>query len=238
MWKIITFALICMSTLGISKLSFAEGDVKAPILYRPIFETSKGSANAGTAFIIKYKTQYYAVSAQHLIGTAGGLERDFNGTELVSIFKSVTLKPIFSGYKTIISKTLVNIPKAEAISDATARHDIFIAPLGDSIDSGIDSTPLTLSNNNPKPGDKVFLYSAVANSKSLLHKATVSQKTKNMLVYIFDDKNINLRATSGAPVLNQNFQVIGINLAGGNTNDGAVIGFANPAQSIADHLPK
>ena len=234
MWKIITFALIFISNLGLSGFALAEGDEKAPILYRPIFETQQGSANAGTAFIIKYRNQYYAISAQHLIGTAGGLKKDYNGAEMATIFKSVTLNPIFRGYNKITSKTHINIPKAEAITDATARHDVFISPLG----TKIDSTPLTLSKRPPIIGEKIVLYSAVASSKSLLHTATVSEISKDRLVYSFDDKNINLRATSGAPVLNRQYQVIGINLAGGSTSDGAVAGFANPAQSIVDHLPR
>lgn len=211
---------------------YAEGDGKGPVLYTPLFEVVEGSAEAGTAFAIKHNGKYYIVSAQHLIGTAGGLTKDYLGRDMTSIFKKATFSPIYSGYKNIESSTFILIKNAEPISDSTAKNDIFIAPI-----ESLDSTPLTLANKRSVKGDRVTLYSRVASSDETMHKATVARSSNDELVYVYDDENINLRATSGAPILNESYQVVGINLAGGDTPDGRVVGWANPYESIISNLP-
>lgn len=212
----------------------AEGDGKAPVLYVPTFNTTTGSAQAGTAFILKYGSGYYVVSAQHLIGTAGGLDKDYTGKDLDKIFKSVTLTPLYSGYDEIEIKEFVSIPNAAPITNENVVNDIFISP----IKGKIKSTPLTVSNTNPKEGDRVMLYSRVVNSRDYMHPATVARANDDELIYIFDNQEINIRATSGAPIINENYQLIGINLAGGKMADGKMIGFANPVQTITNILKK
>ncbi|WP_144394372.1 hypothetical protein [Pleionea sediminis] len=115
--------LLISYALAVSLMFFvdatAEGDGKAPVLYTPTFETTKGIAQAGTAFIIKFESRYYAITAQHLIGTAGGLDKDYTGKDLDSIFKSVKFTPIFNGYKVINSTEFISILNAKPISDTT-----------------------------------------------------------------------------------------------------------------------
>lgn len=216
----------------ISSVALAEGDGKAPVLYRPTFEVSDGIASAGTAFVIKHDKKYYAVSAQHLVGTAGGLEKDYLGKDMVKMFKKVNYDPVYSGYKKLTSTTFIPIKNAQPISDKTSKYDIFISPV-----NALDSTPLTLAEISPKVGDRVILYAVVSSSEDVMHTATVAKFTEDELMYIFDDKTINLRATSGAPVLNSKYQVVGINLAGGEMDDGSVVGWANPHISISKYLP-
>ncbi|MCW8880433.1 MAG: trypsin-like peptidase domain-containing protein [Kangiellaceae bacterium] len=226
------FSIFVVVSILLSSVALAEGDGKAPVLYRPTFEVSDGVASAGTAFVIKHDKKYYAVSAQHLIGTAGGLKKDYLGKDMANVFKKVTYDPVYSGYKTLSSTSFVPIENAAPLSDKTTKHDIFISQV-----DTLDSTPLTLAENSPKVGDRVMLYAVVANSDEVMHSATVARVNEDEFAYIFDDKNINLRATSGAPVINSKYQVVGINLAGGETNDGKVVGWANPHISILKYLP-
>lgn len=65
-------AILAYSLLSIAPI--ANGDERVPTLYYPTFETSEGIVEAGTAFIVMQSEKYYAVSAQHLIGIAGGLK--------------------------------------------------------------------------------------------------------------------------------------------------------------------
>jgi hypothetical protein len=216
----------------LSSLALAEEDRKPPVLYRPTFVVFDGVASAGTAFVIEHDKKYYAVTAQHLIGTAGGLNKDYLGKDMMTKFKKVTYDPVYSGYKKLTSVTFIPIKNAEPISDKTAKYDIFISPV-----NTLDSMPLTLAKSSLKVGDRVMLYAIVASSEEVMHLATVTNITEDELVYVFDDKTINLRATSGAPVINAKYQVVGINLAGGEMDDGSVVGWANPHGSILKHLP-
>lgn len=228
MWVLKKSAMIFILYVSIIGTANSNEDVKPPIIYYPIIKTSVGTVAAGTAFIVKNGKMQYAVTAQHLIGTAGGLKKDYNGHDLLEIFKNISLTPVFSGYENIESKDFIKIPNAEGINETTAKNDIFISPLSGTI----DSTPFRIAAREPDIGDTVMLYAAVSSSDKFMHKAIVAELSEDQIIYIFEDKDLNLRATSGAPILNQQNQVIGINLAGGKLEDGSVVGFANPSKSI------
>lgn len=230
--KLITLSLLFSVFFTITV--YADSKPKSPVLYRPVFKVNEHTVRAGSAFIIKHKGSHYAISAQHLIGKAGGLDKDYKGKDLVGAFKKITLSPIYTGYKSLTSFRHVAIPHADSISNKNAENDIFISPLP----AVIDSTPFMLATSIAKVGDKVMLYAMVANSKELIHTATVMKSTNKELVYVFDNKQLNLSATSGAPIINQKEQVLGINLSGGKLANGYVVGMANPFVSIINNLRK
>jgi len=51
-----------------------------------------------------------------------------------------------------------------------------------------------------------------------LHKAKVKSASNKMLVFEYEEKDIELTATSGAPILNSKGEVVGLNAAGGEQN--------------------
>lgn len=53
----------------------------------------------------------------------------------------------------------------------------------------------------------------------------------NNLVYEFEADELNAAGTSGAPVLNEKNEVVGMNTSGGE-QDGVHLGLANPASAI------
>lgn len=227
------YSFIAIALLSCSFTVLADKSENAHVLYRPTFETSEGVATAGTAFVISHQNHYFAVSAQHLIGTAGGLDRDYHGNDMGEVFKKVELEPINADGQNLKSSLFVPIENAAPISEETAKYDVFISPL-----KKTDSEPFTLAKELPQIGETVFLYASVVGSEELMHPATLMAHSSDHLIYVFENKNINLRATSGAPVMNEHNEVIGINLAGGAMDDGRVIGFANPYASISLFLEK
>jgi len=58
-----------------------------------------------------------------------------------------------------------------------------------------------------------------------------------MLVFEYEEKDIELTATSGAPILNSKGEVVGLNAAGGEQN-GKKIGVANPCTGMAKMIKK
>ena len=58
----------------------------------------------------------------------------------------------------------------------------------------------------------------------------VESDTKN-LVYKFERKGLKTAGTSGAPVVNEKGEVVGMNTGGGQEGD-VQFGFANPAKAI------
>ena len=197
-----------------------------------LFRSSSGKVQAGTAFLVKFSGKYYAVSAQHLLGTAGGLKKDYLGSELKGFFKKLILDPIAAKNKRIETKKYISIPNAATFTDKTSENDIFIAQIA----KPIDTKPFAIAKLRPKAGEKVYLYAQVANSKQLLHPAVVAYASKDLIQIIYVKNNIKLRATSGAPIINQKREVIGINLGGGKTKAGKLFGVINPSTSILKYL--
>ena len=84
---------------------------------------------------------------------------------------------------------------------------------------------LKLAPTQPKLGDTVWLVAQLvsgAPKDKLLFKAKVSRVQDLALNYVVDDPDgtFELRATSGAPVVNERGEVVAVNLAGGRVAEG------------------
>ena len=91
---------------------------------------------------------------------------------------------------------------------------------------------MTLADKQPATGSKVWLVAQIkgGDPEMLLHRATVVGYEQGAMIYAFDDKRIELQATSGAPVVDAAGQLVGINLAG-TAAEGS-----NDVQGVADGL--
>jgi hypothetical protein len=123
------------------------------------------------------------------------------------------------------------IAGAHAVSaTSTAEYkDIAAFPL---IGQGTGLPGLTLAEKEPATGSKVWLVAQLkgGNPELLLHRATIVGQEQGALIYAFDDRRIELQATSGAPVVDAAGKLGGINLAG-TTAEGS-----NDVQGVADSL--
>lgn len=94
---------------------------------------------------------------------------------------------------------------------------------------------MTVSLDPLNPGDRVWLVSEVIGSQSLVHSATVEGIQDGWLIYRFDQP-LELRATSGAPVVDALGEVVAINAGGGDDN-GKTFGAGTPVTKFIDRLP-
>ncbi len=228
--------IVCLLFCGAQEAMGSKEPNKKCSVYRPTFELTVGTVPAGTAFVVSDKNRLYAVSAQHLIGKAGGLSKDYTGHDMKAIFLSVELNPMQKGQPRLRSALWVNIPEARTMTHQSNTQDLFMAVLEKTQDNEIQA--FSLAKSKPQVGDTVYLCAEVFGSEEWLHKARVEVSDDHELVYKFENKHIELQATSGAPVLNEGFQVVGVNLGGGDSIWGGVFGVANPAATIIKHLPK
>lgn len=204
----------------------------AESICRPRFLVDGKPLTAGTAFALAPRAQGgdpLLVTAIHLLGPAGGLAQDVPWDRMALRVRLAHCDPIKKddpeageGWR---GGPALGVPGARPMG-ALPYRDIAAFPLGTSVPL------LELASVPPRPGDKVWLVAEVLNAPGkLLHRATVNYSGVQALQYVFDDPALQLRATSGAPVIDAAGQVVGINLGGGK--DGAdLIGIATSLQVL------
>lgn len=198
---------------------------------RPVFEVDGKPLEAGTAFILARAdngAQPLLVTAIHLFGPAGGLDADIAWSQMparASLDRCVSL----ANGKSWRGGKALSVPEAAAFGD-TSYRDIAAFPLNPADVASV--TALRLSPTAPKRGDKVWMVAQVIGVPAThrLHAATVVYAGADALQYSFDDTALQLRATSGAPVVNAAGQVVSVNLGGGR--DGTELLGLGPSLSV------
>jgi hypothetical protein len=95
---------------------------------------------------------------------------------------------------------------------------------------------LKLTRTPPAVGDRVWVFARILDrERPTTYPAEVIAASPGVVQYRMDDSSINLRALSGAPVLDANGAVIAMHLGFGK-KDEALIGAAAPASAIRERL--
>jgi hypothetical protein len=192
---------------------------------RPTFELKDQPLSAGTAFLMETgvaRQPVVLVTAHHLLGPMGGLPAEIAWSEVPKAVKRATCQSIHNPAQTWVGMPLA-IPGAASFNNQTKDGLRDIALLA--LQGKAAAPPLKLAAAQPKLGDPVWLVAQLvsgAPKEKLLFKATVVRVQDLALNYLIEDPDgtFELRATSGAPVVNERGEVVAINLAGSRVADG------------------
>lgn len=201
----------------------------ANALLRPRFHGGPGAEfEAGSAFLCQAQPdEVLLLTAHHLFGEAGGLEKNLAWNEVAEKYPACTAT--VQGAETAVAATqFLPMPGAAGMSDKTTALDL--AAWKAAPQDGVAVLPL--ARTLVKIGDIVYLNS--------LHDgwipALVVTAKPEMLAYRFFKPRVKLQATSGAPVVNAKGEVVALNTGG---IDGTiVVGIGNPAPGIRSLLTK
>lgn len=194
-------------------------------LCRPTFELKDQPLSAGTAFLMETgvdKQPVVLVTAHHLLGPMGGLATEVAWNDVPSSVKRATCRSIVTPAQSWTGTPLA-IPGAASFNNQTKEGLRDIALL--TVQGKPTAKPLKLAPSQPKLGETVWLVAQLvsgAPKDKLLFKAKVSRVQDLALNYTVEDPEgtFELRATSGAPVVNERGEVVAVNLAGGRAADG------------------
>jgi len=176
---------------------------------------------------LRFDNSFVFVTAHHLFGPAAGLDKDLTPEEAKDYAAALAATAMDVRSHLLMSTNMLLIPSAKAFSQADASKDVavFLLP-------GYHGKSLAIAKQIPKPGDAVYLYARPRGEDSLkIIPGKVARNSSTSLEYFYDDGKFDFAGTSGAPVLNDAGEVVGINLGGGESK-GRQFGFANPAQSF------
>jgi hypothetical protein len=218
--------MLCV-LLSIGAASAAAAPPKGVVdtLCRPTFELKDQPLSAGTAFLLETgvaKQPVVLATAHHLLGPMGGLPAEVAWNDVPKVVKRATCKSITHAAQTWIGMPLA-IPGAASFNNQTSAGLRDIALL--TLQGKATVAPLKLAAAQPKVGDAVWLVAQLvsgAPKEKLLFKAKVARVQDVALNYVVEDPEgtFDLRATSGAPVVNERGEVVAINMAGGRVAGG------------------
>lgn len=179
---------------------------------RPTFKVDAASYQAGTAFLVS-RARPLLLTAHHLFGPDGGLAKPVTWQDMPAHAHLVACKPIRAG-KPVSGETAIAIPDAHAMDPADQSGAINdVAVFRTSPESSV-APSLTLALSSPKEGDRVFLIAEAQGSNSSVHPARVLGLQNGALLFAYDDPKLELQATSGAPIVNEDGKVVGLHLGG------------------------
>jgi hypothetical protein len=214
-----------VDTASDPRVAGSEGAARHPhAVLRPTFMVGDKELNAGTAFVIHPKGHGpLLITAHHLFGPGGGLDRAIAWQDMPRAVRSVRARSFDDESVIVSGGAPLAVEGAEELSEKRVGGDLAIFPI---TEIG-PARALELADAPPKVGDRVTLIAEVlSGGVGLRHGATVVDVGNDGVQYVFDER-IELRATSGAPVVDAAERVIAVNLGGGTLDDGRVVGIGN-----------
>lgn len=228
-------------------LAWAEPPtIQEGFVLRPEFHTTEGSLQAGTAFVVEHEGQLLALTAFHLFGPPGGLPAQIPAAELPAYATALTVRDAWSGAE--VGKSTgpaLLMPEAQPMGE-TAAHDLVAFPMErpdplETIDvAGVSAhkfiRPRALATEAPAVGDKIYVAaSLVTGNKPGCLEGTVLEVNPDWIFFEYATTQLDLTATSGAPVLDEDGEVVGMALGAG-LFEGKLIGSAGPGLAIQQRL--
>lgn len=187
-------------------------------LYKPTFLLDDRSFAAGSAFLTRVAVgrheEFVLVTCFHVLG---GTPADIRA----AVGLSMTQPPVV-----VVGSRNLPIKGAHVMSDSSAAGEVAAFPV---LNVPARAPFLRLAADAPKVGDRVYLFAhVVGTAMPQLYGARVAAITSDYLDYVLDGAGLELGGTSGAPIVNEKGEVIGIN-AGGAKIAGELHAYANPA---------
>jgi hypothetical protein len=197
---------------------------------RPLFLTDQGPLSAGTAFVAKPRpdAKSLLVTALHLFGPAGGLERQIPADGLQLAVASVACRAL-KGDKQVKAGHPWTIRGARPVSTPGPARDVVAFP----VTTPVKALPLATAPS--AKGERVWLVGeprAGAAPGEVLHAGRVRGYEEGWLLVEMSNTDLVLNGTSGAPFVNERGEIVGINVSALDEK-GALVSVAVGAQAVA-----
>lgn len=222
-----------------------DGSLCPPIVdgfvVRPEFVGPVSSCFGAYAFIIQENGKAYCLTALHVMDEiyrdiAEGLSDEQQISALLpASLKHVDLYDVYSQrwicHKVARATEMLYLPYS-ALGEEEPYSARDIAAFW--IDRNSIQADPVLADENPQVGDPVWLCAKMKNGDRV-RKCVVVDNSDDSLIFRMEDSEVESRFTSGAPIINQHGEVVGINIGAGYFA-GSEFGHANPVSSIRQHL--
>ena len=207
-------------------------------LFRPTFNCNSGQIQAGTAFVVEIgdRRSPVLVSALHLLGPDGGLPKKIKPANIDRELQSIELFGLFDDeLVAAVSPRTLEMRESAPLGEASKYGDVMAFEL----DRDVQVGKLKLANSMPEVNEPVWMAGQILDGAPMTKKLHVGQflgiDYEGDFVVQFANRQLELQATSGAPILNAAGEVVAINL-GGWSEDGYKFGVGNPVSRFRGGL--
>lgn len=203
------------------------------VLFRPTFLTPDISHYSGSAFRLKSQKsgQHYLVTAHSLFGPAADLDVQMTTEDISRVIMAAVGVSCTDPRVVVVARHYVPLPGARRSDADGAEKDLALFELP----SRLNERALTLDSGPPLRGDRVWLYVKYPGTGRVgLEGATLAWVSEREVRYLFDNKEVDIRGATGAPILSKEGTVVGMHLGTFTPASGRKYGYACPASAIAD----
>jgi len=231
--KRLLFAAVFPAAICLPVFAQSEPKPDPNVVTLPTFIFDQRHAiTAGVAFLVEEQGQRYMVTAYHVLGPAGGLKTRIAPRDVPHEVKAIVGLCLGDTNTVVVGAPVLPVPDARSFDQAGGEGDVTFAVVPGS--GGAQG--LKLSDKLPKVGERVWLFlRLVDRDRPTLYPATVSEAAATYVQYTMEEPSLNLRASSGAPVLNKDGAVVAMHLGYGKKSD-ELSCIAAPAAAIRQRL--
>ncbi len=217
--------------------------IKHGFLVRPEFKSGHDSYFGSQGFIVESAKENILITALHVLDglikkaliDATAQNKTYTGKELPKLISCVNLYDVLEDkwmfHDMGTAGPMIVLPDARMDDEEPYSHRDIAAFL---IKENKMIRPGRLASVTPDVGESVWLAAKVTDNGNI-HKAVVVEKTERSFIFRYKDSSLNLKLTSGAPILNKGGEVVGINIGGGFYSK-QHFGHANHVENIIRHL--
>lgn len=222
----------------------AAPEVPPGFVLSPVFGMADGKEYpAGSAFVVDFAGQRVIVTAHSLFGPLGGMPAQLTPEQIPAQIKEVRLVEAYTRDYVGKATTAAVVPGAHPMAK-DAAGDVSVLKLSNALSDAIVAnakvsfTGRELAAADPKVGDPVWLAASLVDGPgkdARLHPGHVGMIDGSWLFFDYDETGLNLAGTVGAPIVNAEGKIVGVNIGGG-VREGKPFGSAVPLSALRTNL--
>lgn len=217
--------------VGLALCLQAQPQPPPNVLFRPTFLTADLAHYAGLAFRLEDPKSglHYLVTAHSIFGPAADLDIQMTSDDIARVIVAAVGVSCTDPRSIVVARRYYPLPDARRADEEGADKDIAMFELP----AHLGEPALRLDSAPALRGDAVWIYVKVPGKNEVSPElATIAWVGDGELRYFLHDQNVDLRGTTGAPLLAPDGTVVGMHLGIFTASSGRRFGFACPAQAI------